>query len=403
MSCGTFLALRPFYVRAPSGKDLEMCVCKDHLHARWAIKALVKLAKKQSIPLNFHSYETFFSNSLYSSDCTLDEDAAEYIKWECTPSKTEMCDHIAVNFENLKHEIMSLAGKDKETVKMLHFIKKEEKTRKGKTVKRLKAVPVQANFKWVLKFLSEMLPKIVHHRNLLSNYRNNIQNLIDLVPQVVEIGLDFSENLTIPVPEEPLSLHWGGCKESVTVHSGMSQCNGTKTYHAYISDDLTHDQAFVKIAIREILDEIKVSPGDTVIVNSDNCTSQYKSAHNFHDLETLAKEYKINIIRIFGVPGHGKNEINTVGGTQKIAIRRAVANRMVFDGAGACVDFIQQKFADSEAPLYDIKEIYPEQVEMERTSAGKKKYPTVDGSSLIRVMVFKWDSDVIKVAPYLCV
>ena len=403
MSLGTFLALRPFYVRAPTGKDIEMCVCKDHLHARWAVNAIVKLAKKQSIPIDFDSYESFFSNSLYSPQCKLGEDASEYIKWECTPSKKELCDHIAVNFENLKHEILSLAGEDVETVKMLHFIKKEERTRKGKWVKRLKAVPVQANFKWLLKFTSEMLPKIVHHRNLLSNYRNNIQTLMNLIPQVTEIGLDFSENLTIPVPEEPLSLHWGGCKEDVTIHSGKSERDGVKTYHAYISDDLTHDQAFVKIAIREILDDIKISPGDTLIVISDNCTSQYKSAHNFHDLESLAKEYKINIVRIYGIPGHGKNEIDTVGGTQKIAIRRAVSNRMVFDRASACVDFLQEKFGDSESPIYDIKEIFPEQLEVERKSAGKRKYPTVDGSSLIRIILFKWDSDVIKAAPYLCV
>ena len=76
----------------------------------------------------------------------------------------------------------------------------------------------------------------------------------------------------------------------MTVHSGLRHCKGTKTYHPYISDDLTHDQAFVNIAIRDIIDEIKISSGDTIIINSDNCTSQYKSAHNFHDLETLSKE-----------------------------------------------------------------------------------------------------------------
>ena len=42
ISKGKFLSLKPFYVRAPTSKDIEMCVCKEHLHARWAIKCLVE-------------------------------------------------------------------------------------------------------------------------------------------------------------------------------------------------------------------------------------------------------------------------------------------------------------------------------------------------------------------------
>ena len=50
-----------FYVRAPDSKDLEMCLCKIHLHTRGSIKALVELCKKQNIPLLvFKSYGTFF-------------------------------------------------------------------------------------------------------------------------------------------------------------------------------------------------------------------------------------------------------------------------------------------------------------------------------------------------------
>ena len=47
------------------------------------------------------------------------------------------------------------------------------------------------------------------------------------------------------------------------------------------------------------------------------------------DLETLSKEYKINIVEFNGVPEHGKIEIDTVG--TQIAIRRSVSNCIVFD------------------------------------------------------------------------
>ena len=40
----TFFALKPFYVRSATTRDVEMCCCKMHLHAYWAIAALIECA-----------------------------------------------------------------------------------------------------------------------------------------------------------------------------------------------------------------------------------------------------------------------------------------------------------------------------------------------------------------------
>ena len=40
VSLGSFLTLKPFYIRQTTTKDIEMCVCKSHLHARWSVKAV---------------------------------------------------------------------------------------------------------------------------------------------------------------------------------------------------------------------------------------------------------------------------------------------------------------------------------------------------------------------------
>lgn len=37
VSYGTFLALKPFYIRGPTTSDIEMCCCKLYLHTRWSI------------------------------------------------------------------------------------------------------------------------------------------------------------------------------------------------------------------------------------------------------------------------------------------------------------------------------------------------------------------------------
>ena len=126
--------------------------------------------------------------------------------------------------------------------------------------------------------------------------------------------------------EEPPSYHWDGCKEEKTIHSGITKNrDGNKTYHPYISDDLTHDQAFVRAVMEEMLGEMDIEHGSTLIVFSDNCSCQYKSSQNFHDLQAVSTKYNIKVIRIYGIPGHGKNEIDMAGGIVKIALRRSVS------------------------------------------------------------------------------
>ena len=62
VSMGTFVALKPFYVRQSSAKDIEMCCCKLHFHARWSIDALLECCKLQSINLGpVKDYYSFFS------------------------------------------------------------------------------------------------------------------------------------------------------------------------------------------------------------------------------------------------------------------------------------------------------------------------------------------------------
>ena len=67
VSIGTFVALMPFYVRVATSKDLAMCVCKTHLHARWSIQALIDCLKKKNIAIPFKNYETFFE--FVTADC----------------------------------------------------------------------------------------------------------------------------------------------------------------------------------------------------------------------------------------------------------------------------------------------------------------------------------------------
>ena len=315
VSKGTFIALMPFYVRSATAKDLAMCVCKKHLHARWSISALIDCTSKQKIVLPFKDYTTFFE--YLTSDCT-DCRETTYIKWECTPNKYTFCDKIATKWSEFKQGIISADDK-KTTVKMQHFETVEKITKKGKITKRLVAKSSTVGLPFIMNFISERLSKIINHRNHLKHYRNTIKEFREHF-DTIALDVDFSENLSIPVQFEPQSLHWS--HEQVTVHSGILKCNGVKSYHPYISDDKKHNQQFVHIALNEMLSEAELPTGDDayVIIESDSCTSQYKSAAHFHSIQQISNEKNVKIVRVYSIAEHGKGEVDHVGGIPKTAI-----------------------------------------------------------------------------------
>ena len=52
--------------------------------------------------------------------------------------------------------------------------------------------------------------------------------------------------------------------------------------HIYVSDNLKHDQTFVKISIAKMVENGNMD-NIHIIIESDNSSSQFKSAKHFHD------------------------------------------------------------------------------------------------------------------------
>ena len=90
----------------------------------------------------------------------------------------------------------------------------------------------------------------------------------------------------------------------------------------HLSDDSYQDQDFVNEVLQKMIEECELQPEQTLVIESDNCSSQYKSCAHFDGLIKLAKQHNIRIIRVYGVAGHGKGDSDHVGGLAKVAIRR---------------------------------------------------------------------------------
>merc|ERR1711923_15451 len=188
VSVGTFNALRPFHIRTQAEKDIEMCCCITHLHARWAIEGILESAKLQNIQLPFSNYSNFFE-WLYSN--CLQNNETTYLHWECTPDNQNTCSDITDVWEATSNELVKCASPEV-VVKILSFEKIDN---------RLKPILKSKSMKGIIDFMAALLPKIIHHRNHLRHYRNSITTFRENF-NAVFIDIDFSENLSIPVHKE---------------------------------------------------------------------------------------------------------------------------------------------------------------------------------------------------------
>ena len=123
---------------------------------------------------------------------------------------------------------------------------------------------------------------------MLHLFHNTKQIFIESF-QYAYMDMEFSVNLTIGIKWEPQSLPWS--KKQVTVHLRTTKTYyGKKVYHPYMSDSREHNQAFVNFAINTMLSATDLQDVKQILIKSDNCSGQYKSAEHFYDLHNNANQ-----------------------------------------------------------------------------------------------------------------
>ena len=175
-----------------------------------------------------------------------------------------------------------------------------------------------------------------------------------------------------------------------------------KSYHPIVTDDKKHDQPCVRLVLEKMVDTVEDLP-EMVIIESDNCSSQYKSAQHFDDIQAITNKIGIPIIRLFSIAGHRKGEVDHVGGLAKCAIRRYVGTGSFVLNANDALLFLTDKFGENSNPNYIIQEITVDELSDARASARLKKYPTIHGSDNFQVLVFKPNATSFEAAPQLCI
>ena len=86
-------------------------------------------------------------------------------------------------------------------------------------------------------------------------------------------------------------------------------------------------------------------------------------------MQSISNNTYKKVIRIFGIAGHSKGEVDHVGGLVKCAIRREIANGAFLENANDMVLFLSQKFGEQNDPNYITKENDSKQLQILRNEA----------------------------------
>ena len=126
-----------------------------------------------------------------------------------------------------------------------------------------------------------------------------------------------------------------------------------------------------------------------LLIKIDNFSAQYKCTAHFLKCQEIADSRETTVIRYYGIPGHGKGEVDHVGGIAKVQVRRAVAAGHSLKVSEDMVDFLKEKFGQNSNPTYMVKNIKPERLEAARAIEKRRIYKSIPGSSKFRVCVFR--------------
>ena len=105
------------------------------------------------------------------------------------------------------------------TVSLTTFVNKSYKTKKGEDKFRLEPESKKVDMNALVEFIQNMLPNVIDHRNQLKHYRSIVKLYKELFG-CIEIDVDFSEKLTVPLKYESQSMHWS--HSQIIVHSGIA-------------------------------------------------------------------------------------------------------------------------------------------------------------------------------------
>lgn len=120
-------------------------------------------------------------------------------------------------------------------------------------------------------------------------------------------------------------------------------------------------------------------------------------------MQQVANNLNCKVISLYGIAGHGKGEVDHVGGLAKVAIWREIAAGNFFPDSNSMVNFLNAKYSEKNNPAYFFKDIMCNTLDTERSNERLLKHRTVDGSNSFQIILFTPNADTFKASPHICI
>lgn len=306
LSYSTFCKMKPFWVTNQSVTARDTCLCIRCENPRLMCRQLKKLE---------------IVNSSNLDSLTEDEMGCQPIQELCRFRKCVTCCDQMVEIKEFDGDLECFYEQ---------WISKKEVGRDGVERRRtLKEKIYCSTLNLVNQFLENVIPDYMQHRGIDWHQKQSMKELKSgLNDDSILLHIDFAENYSCKYSTEVQSIHFGGNRNQVSLHTGVRYWGEKVQSFCTVSPDLNHSPIAILIHLKPVLEEHCTEVKNLHFL-SDAPATQYRNKYMFAILisEIIPLFPKLaSLTWNFSESGHGKGAADGVGATLKRTADRIVSH-----------------------------------------------------------------------------
>ncbi|XP_063237276.1 uncharacterized protein LOC134539299 [Bacillus rossius redtenbacheri] len=304
LSYSSFCKLRPFWILPPNVKDRNTCLCSIHEN----ISLLTSKLSQQSIIMERTP------DDICRSLC------CENVNEKCLMRLCNLCKDKTITPIGTFDGDEPMVYEEWVTKKVNVIIKGQKKKCQRVQKEEVKSSKING----FLKLESHIDKFMVHVCNVKHQQATIAAIKRNLTSEDVLIHIDFSENYTCKYSSEIQSVHFGGSKPQITLHTVVVYYNCPESSlmkskcYCTLFRSLRHDPSAICAHLEPIIEQVKVIVPSVknVHILSDAPATQYRNRKMFFLMGT----HLTNVLKCetfnwhYSESGHGKGAPDGVGG-----------------------------------------------------------------------------------------
>jgi hypothetical protein len=315
LSYASFCRMKPFYMVNMNISERNTCLCTLHENVKLRVQKLHQLGLLET----------------KSPEKAAERLVCDMNRAQCAYNECNRCKHLKLITETAEDDF----GKQITIQQWVRRTEEIDKTNKdGKKITTTKTVKddIQSTTEIMVEETRNLMKeKFCKHLYNIRHQYTSLKTLKDsLVDHEIVIHVDFSENYSCKLTNEIQSMHFGGARNQVTLHTVVVYAKDSTKSYCTVSDEMHHGPAAIWGHLDPILKDVSSNMPNVTHVHfvSDGPTTQYRLKKSFFLFSSLIHRTFGFIVSTwnFTEAGHGKSAADGVGGVVKRTADRLVSN-----------------------------------------------------------------------------